>query len=46
MALIKMRRRLPASPRNPVPSLGFGCAFLDIDLDGRLDLVAVQRAYR
>ena len=23
-------------------SLGFGCAFLDIDLDGRLDLVAVN----
>ena len=27
-------------------SLGFGCAFVDIDLDGRLDLVAVERTHR
>ena len=32
----------PESARRRATVSGFGCAFLDIDLDGRLDLVAVN----
>ena len=41
-ALTRMRRRPPASGQASRDSLGFGCAFLDVDLDGHLDLVAVN----
>ena len=42
MALTRMRRRRAGVGQASRASLGFGCAFLDIDLDGRLDLVAVN----
>ena len=32
----------PESARHPAIRSGFGCAFFDADLDGRLDLVAVN----
>jgi enediyne biosynthesis protein E4 len=39
---IRMSRSQAGVGQASRESLGFGCAFLDIDLDGRLDLVAVN----